>query len=172
MTDRSGIGVCRRILAALCLPAFALLLTNPALAKTYKVTCPGEHKSLTLYVSGSYHGYPFSEVEETVLKNMACPHKASARQSLHDLTTQDLVMHVTVRRYAGQQLRGSVSVALLDNGTIISRSASPLSALASSNAPSVIGDDIYTTIQNAWNELTYAPNASKAVANAQAPDMS
>jgi hypothetical protein len=151
---------CKRFGVTLLFSAFVLssaLLagTPPAAAQDYKMTCPNEHKTMRLSVSGNYHGYPFSEVEKVALQSVACPDDPASRKALRELAAQNLEVNVTIQRYGGQTLRGFVAVTLRSGGVTISSSSSSLSQFANSLPPSSLSDNIYTTIQRVWDNLEY-----------------
>ncbi|MFT8585458.1 hypothetical protein [Acetobacter papayae] len=129
--------------------------TPLAAAQDYKMTCPNEHKSMRLSVSGNYHGYPFSEVEKAALQSVACPDDAASRKALRELAAQNLEVKITIQRYGGQTLRGFVAVTLRSAGATLSSSSSSLSQFANSLPPSALSDNIYTTIQRVWDNLEY-----------------
>ncbi|GAB3590695.1 hypothetical protein [Acetobacter peroxydans] len=151
---------CKRFGVTLLFSAFVLssaLLagTPPAAAQDYKMTCPNEHKTMRLSVSGNYHGYPFSEVEKVALQSVACPDDPASRKALRELAAQNLEVNVTIQRYGGQTLRGFVAITLRSGGVTISSSSSSLSQFANSLPPSSLSDNIYTTIQRVWDNLEY-----------------
>jgi hypothetical protein len=151
---------CKRFGVTLLFSAFvlssALLAGTPlAAAQDYKMTCPNEHKTMRLSVSGNYHGYPFSEVEKVALQSVACPDDPASRKALRELAAQNLEVNVTIQRYGGQTLRGFVAVTLRSGEVTISSSSSSLSQFANSLPPSSLSDNIYTTIQRVWDNLEY-----------------
>lgn len=153
-------------------PLFSALLLLSALfagtplaaAQDYKMTCPNEHKSMRLSVSGNYHGYPFSEVEKAALQSVACPDDTASRKALRELAAENLQVNVTIQRYAGQTLRGFVAVTLRSGGATLSSSSSSLSQFANSLPPSALSDNIYTTIQRVWDNLEYQQEQDPAAA--------